>query len=536
MKTGGEWVVDALRAEGVSHVFGIPGVHNLAIYDALLRQDAIGHVLARHESGAAFMADGYARSSGRVGVVVVTTGPGATNVLTPLAESYAGSQPIVVITSDVASADIGREVGALHEVANQIECFRPVTRMAETLTRAADIPTTLGGMFELLRTGRPGPVALSIPNDFLFGTTDAVVRGGAGRRPPCHVTEIAEAAKRLAAARRPLVIAGGGVVAAGAEAELVALARRLGAPVISTVMGRGAISERDPLWHSVLPNGLATAPAVAEADVVFAVGCRFAARSTQGLVLKLAFRPDQTLIHLDLDPGVIGKLFPPQLGIVGDAKDGLTRLHDALGAGAPSSDWNRGVLADVKRATGPAWTVDVARLLAIIRDVLPEDGIFVNDQSGVNYWAEWKWPVLRPRTFLYPVGSAVLGYAVPAAIGAQIANPGKAVLAAMGDGGFMFSVNELATAVKYRLPIVFLVVNDNRYGAIKWLQERMFEGRWGETELANPDFVRLAEAFGARGVKVKGLDDLGDAIRAGFAADGPTLVELNMVIDPPWNV
>ena len=540
-KTGGEWVVEALRAEGVRHVFGIPGVHNLAIYDALFRQEGgqqppIDHVLARHESGAAFMADGYARSSGRVGVVVVTTGPGSTNVLTPLAESYAGSQPIVVVTSDVASADVGREVGALHEVTNQIECFRPVTRMAETLTRATDVPTTIAGAFEVLRTGRPGPVAISIPHDFLFAKTTGVVRGGSGRRPPCHVAEIAEAARRLASARRPLIISGGGVVAAGAEGELVALARRLGAPVITTVMGRGAISERDPLWHSVLPNGRASEPAIREADVVLAVGCRFAARSTQGLVLKLSFAPDQTLIHLDIDPSVIGKLFKPQLGIVGDAKDGLARLLEALKQGSPAGEWNRGALADVKRATGPWWTVDAARLLAILRDVLPEDGIFVNDQSGVNYLAEWKWPVLRPRTFLYPVGSAVLGYALPAAIGAQIANPGTAVLAAMGDGGFMFGVNELATAVKYRLPIVFLVVNDNRYGAIKWLQERMFDGRWGETELANPDFVRLAEAFGARGVKVKGLDDLGDAIRAGFAADGPTLVELNIVIDPPWNV
>jgi acetolactate synthase-1/2/3 large subunit len=301
-------------------------------------------------------------------------------------------------------------------------------------------------------------------------------------------------------------------------------------------MGRGAISERDPLWHSVLPNGRASEPAIREADVVLAIGCRFAARSTQGLVLKLAFSPDQTLIHLDLDPQVIGKLFTPQLGIVGDAKDGLRRLLETLGDGTAAPDWNRGALADVKRATGPAWTVEAGRLLAILRDVLPEDGIFVNDQSGVNYWAEWKWPVLRPRTFLYPVGSAVLGYAVPAAIGAQIANPGTAVLAAMGDGGFMFSVNELATAVKYRLPIVFLVVNDDRFGAIKWLQERMFEGRWGEADLANPDFVQLAHAFGARGVKVKGLDDLGDAIRAGLAADGPTLVELNLVLDPPWDV
>jgi thiamine pyrophosphate-dependent acetolactate synthase large subunit-like protein len=313
----------------------------------------------------------------------------------------------------VLSTDVGREVGALHEVTNQIECFRPVTRMAECLTRATDIPTTIAGAFELLRTGRPGPIAISIPNDFLFGTSDGVLRGGAGRRPPCHVTEIAEAAKRLTTARRPLIIAGGGVVSAGAAAELVALARRLGAPVITSVMGRGIISERDPLWHSVLPNGRATAPAIAEADVVFAVGCRFAARSTQGLVLKLSFAPEQSLIHLDLDPAVIGKLFTPKLAIVGDAKDGLTALLAALGPGTPRDECNRAALADCKRATGPYWTVEAARLLAILRDVLPDDGIFVNDQSGVNYLAEWKWPVLRPRTFLYPVGSAVLGYAVP---------------------------------------------------------------------------------------------------------------------------
>jgi thiamine pyrophosphate-dependent acetolactate synthase large subunit-like protein len=533
---GGDWVVEALQAEGVRHVFGIPGVHNLPIYDALLRRDGIRHILARHESGAAFMADGYARSSGHPGVVIVTTGPGATNVLTPLAESYASSQPIVVVTSDVASADLGREVGALHEVPNQIDCFRPVTRMAEVVTRASEIPTTIAGAFDLLRTGRPGPVAISIPHDFLFGITAGVVRAGHGRRPPCHVEQVAEAAKRLATARRPLLIAGGGVVSAGAESALVALARRLGAPLITTVMGRGAISERDPLWHSVLPNGRATEPVVREADVILAVGCRFAARSTKGLVLELSFAASQTLIHMDLDPGVIGKLFTPQIGIVGDARDGLVRLLEALGPGTAAATWERAALAETRRATGPGWTAEAARLLEILRDVLPDDGIFVNDQSGVNYWAEWKWPVVRSRTFLYPVGSAVLGYAVPAAIGAQIANPGRAVLAAMGDGGFMFSVNELATAVKYRLPIVFLVVNDERFGAIKWLQERMFAGRFGETDLANPDFVRLAEAFGARGVRVKGLDDLADAIRAGFAADGPTLVELNMVIDPPWTV
>jgi acetolactate synthase-1/2/3 large subunit len=533
-RTGGEWVVEALRAEGVRHVFGIPGVHNLAIYDALLGQSDVTHVLARHEAGAAFMADGYARSTGRTGVVVVTSGPGATNALTPLVESYASSMPILVIMSDIQSNMVGRDAGSLHEVPNQIECFRPVTRMAEALTRAADIPGTLAGAFELLRTGRPGPVAISIPFDFLTGEVDAELPArGPSQRPPCHVADVDEAVRRLRAARRPLVVAGGGVVSAGAEAELATLARRLGAPVITTVMGRGAVGEDDPLWHAVLPNKRATEAVFAAADVVLVVGCRLAARSTQGLLLNLAFTREQTLIHLDLDPTVIGKLFKPDVAVVGDARDGLARMIQALGAGTPAATWDPAWLAPLRTAASPRYTADTARLVETLRAALPVDAIVANDQTGINYWMEWRFPVLTPRTFLYPVGSATLGYGLPAAIGAQIANPGRAVVAVLGDGGFMFSVNELATAVKYRLPIAIVLMNDERYGAIKWLQEKMFK-RWGETELANPDFPAMARAFGARGERLAGIDALPGALARALAADGPTLLELGLGIEPPW--
>ena len=536
IKTGGEWVVEALQAEGVRHVFGIPGVHNLAIYDALLRQSAITHVLARHEAGAGFMADGYARASGEVGVIVATSGPGATNALTPLVESYAGSMPVVLVMSDVASDLVGRDVGALHAVPNQIECFRPVTRWAEAVTEAGAIARTLSGGFDLLRTGRPGPIAVSIPNDFLFARVEGErPAGGYGRRPPCHVADIAEAARLLRAAKRPLVLAGGGVIAAGAETELRALARRLDAPVLTTVMGRGAISERDALWHAVLPNRRASEPVLKAADVVVAIGCRFAHRSTQGLLLNLAFGPGQTLIHLDLDPTVIGALFKPQLSIVGDAKDGLARLLAELGADSAGGSWDHGWRSGLSAAASPRYTVETARLIQTLRSALPDDAIVVNDQTGINYWMEWRFPVLAPRTFLYPVGSATLGYAVPAAIGAKIARPERPVLAVAGDGGFMYSVNELATAVKYRLPVVFLVMNDERYGAIKWLQERMFEGRWGEADLANPDFRALARAFGARGERVT-VDTLPRALAEAFAADLPTVLELPMAVEPPWEL
>ena len=536
-RTGGEWIVDALRAEGVRHVFGIPGVHNLAIYDALIRQTEITHVLARHEAGAAFMADGYARASGAPGVVVVTTGPGATNALTPLVESYAGSIPVVVVMSDVASALVGRDVGALHEVPNQIECFRPVTRWAEAVTEAAAVPATVHAAFDLLRTGRPGPVAISVPNDFLTARFHAQPRsGGHGRRPPCHVDAIGEAVKLLARASRPLVIAGGGVIAAEAEAELARLARRLGAPVITTVMGRGALGERDPLWHGVLPNSRATEAVIKAADVILAVGCRFAHRSTQGLLLNLSFDPAQTLIHLDLDPTVIGRLFKPELPIVGDAKDGLTRLIEGLGTAAARTAWDHRWREGLRPAASGRYTREVAHLIDTLRAALPDDEIVVNDQTGITYWMEWRFPVLMPRTFLYPVGSATLGYGVPAAIGAKIARPDRPVVAVVGDGGFMYSANELATAVKYGLPVVFLVMNDDRYGAIKWLQQTIFEGRWGEADLTNPDFPALARAFGARGERLTGVDALGAALETALAADGPTVLELRMTVDPPWEL
>lgn len=535
-RTGAEWIVEVLRAEGVRHVFGIPGVHNLAVYDALLRQSAITHILARHEQGAAFMADGYARASAEVGVVLVTTGPGATNALTPLAESYSGSIPVVVLMSDIAASLVGRELGALHEIPNQIQCFRPVARLAETLMVASEIPGAVAGAFALLRSGRPGPVVLSIPHDLLNAQVAAVPPpSGCGERPPCHPQDVQQAAERLIRADRPLIVAGGGVVAAGAEAELQALAVRLGAPVITTVMGRGAMSEDHPLWVGVLPNRHATEPVLRQADVILAVGCRFAARSTQGLLLQLSFRPEQTLIHLDVDPTVIGRIFPAQVALVGDARRGLCQLRDALGTGPAAQRWDPAWVASQRARTSPRLTPEIARLLGTLRETLPRDAIVVADQTGLTYWMEWHFPVYASRTFLYPVGTAVLGYALPAALGAQVARPERAVVAVVGDGGFLFSVQELATAVKYRLPVVVLVMNDHRYGAIQWLQERLY-GRSGEADLANPDFVALARAFGARGERVATLGELPRALIAALRAREPAVLELPMAVDPPWEV
>jgi len=533
--TGGEWVVEALRAAGVRHVFGLPGVHNLAIYDALLRQHDIAHILSRHEQGAAFMADGYARASGRPGVVVVTTGPGATNVLTPLVESFAGSQPILALMSDIPAALIGKGLGALHEVPNQIDCFKPVTRWAETVTDGRGIAAAIERAFHLFRTTRPGPIALSLPTDLLVGKTERRRATLRGSLPTCDARRIEAATKRLRAAKRPLIVAGGGVIASDASAELASLAHRLVAPVITSVMGRGAIPESDPLWLGVLPNYRSTKAALEQADVILAVGCRFAHRSTKGLLLNLEFKPEQALIHIDIDPSVIGLMHRPAVGIVGDARDGLRNLLANLGYGSAASEWDADWIRSQRDVRWPRYSAQVDRLIQILRRALDPRAIVVNDQTGLNYWMEWHFPVLEPRTFLYPVGSATLGYGVPAAIGAKIAHPEKQVLAVLGDGGFMFSVNELATAVKYDLGIVFLVLNDQRYGAIKYLQEGIF-GKPYEVDLANPDFPALARAFGAQGVRVDAVDELPEVLTRALRHRGPTVLELPMAIEPPWEL
>jgi len=535
LRTGGEWVVETLRAEGVRHVFGLPGVHNLAIYDALLRQHDIAHVLSRHEQGSGFMADGYARASGRPGVVVVTTGPGATNVLTPLVESFAGSQPVLVLMSDIPAALIGKGLGALHEVPNQIECFKPVCRWAETIRQGSAIASAVERAFHQFRTTRQGPIALSLPTDLLVAKTDAHRTKPRGRLPTCDARKIETAARRLRLAKRPLIVAGGGVIASGAAVDLTALAHRLVAPVITSVMGRGAIPETDPFWLGVLPNYRSTKAALEQADVILAIGCRFAHRSTKGLMLKLNFRRDQALIHVDIDPKVIGLMHKPAVGIVGDARDALRGLLATLGYGAAASEWDPTWLQSQRETRWPRYTDSVDRLIRLLRGALDPSAIVVNDQTGLNYWMEWHFPVLEPRTFLYPVGSATLGYGVPAAIGAKIAHPDRQVLAVLGDGGFMFSVNELATAVKYGLGIVFLVLNDQRYGAIKYLQEGIF-GKYGEVDLANPDFPAMARAFGAQGVRAEGLDDLPKALDRALRHQGPTVLELRMAVDPPWEL
>lgn len=532
--SGGEAVIQALRAEGVETVFGIPGLHNLALYDAMLRFGTPRHILARHEQGAAFMADGYARASGRVGVCLATTGPGASNTLTAVAESYASGIPTLVIMSDIPSPLLGLKMGALHEIPDQIRLFEPVTAWGETIREVSAIPHAIHRAFEWLRTRRPRPIALSIPTDLLAERAECLIQQGKpGVRPPADPNLIAQAADLLRRAQRPAVLVGGGVIASEASVEVQAVCERLQAPVITTIMGRGAIPDTSPLVIAVLPNKENSLPVLHSADVILAVGTRFAYRATQSRPVPLQFSPEQTLIHVDLDPAEVGKMYQPTLGIVGDAKQVLQGLLEALEGVAPAAGWDWAWLHSWRGKPLSPYGQRLQRALEDLRGVLPDDAIVVGDQAAINYWMAWYFPVLKPRTFLYPVGTGTLGYGLPAAIGAKVARPDTPVVAVVGDGGFLFTCQELATVVKYRLDLPILLFNDNSFGAIKWLQERFFQ-RTGEVELTNPDFQAFGFSFGVPTVRVGGLDEIPEAVVKALSTRGPTLIEVPMAIDPPW--
>lgn len=529
-------LVRALADLGVRTVFGIPGIHNLDLYDALLGFPAIRHVLTRHEQGAGFMADGYARASGGLGVCFTTTGPGASNTATPLAEAYTSSVPVLLIASQIESALVGRGHGALHEYPDQLGLLGSLAGFAARIDRPeAAVPTLLDAV-RRMGLGRPRPSYLEIPYDILAAEVPAspALPPRLLARPGPDPRALDEAARRLARAQKPIIYAGGGVVAAEGSAALRLLAERLRCPVVLSVMGRGALPADHPLYAGGFSAGGHVGDLIAEADLLLAVGTRFSRRSLR----RIDFRAPDELIHVDLDPEEPGKLVPTTLAIVSDARAALEGLAERVTRPAPG--WGDDLPADLaSRMAATRAHLAATRgggalaLLDAIRAELPREALTVHDQSIICYWAEYVFPVYAPRTFLYPVGSGTLGYALPAAIGAKLARPDAPVVALAGDGGFMFTCQELSVAVQERLALPILLFNDARLGVIKRLQERRFK-RSTEVDLVHPDFVRLAEAFGARGVRLEAGEDPGPALGAALAARGPTLIEIPVDLEPPW--
>ncbi len=531
--TGGEAVVRSLEAHGVDTVFGIPGTHNLGIYDALREMGGIRHILARHEQGAAFMADGYARASGEVGVCLSTTGPAALNTLASLGTAYSDSSPVLCIASQIPAEGIGLGKGYLHECEDQLGSFAPVTKWRAGANTVESIPGVMQEAFARMQNGRPRPTAVEIPCDTLDESDDVTIPAPAAvNRLAPDPEQVERAAGLLRAARRPVIWAGGGVIGSGAGVELRQLAERLQAPVFTTVLGKGAIADDHPLVAGATILHPAARAFLAESDLMLAVGTRFTEEETDRWGLRM---PD-TLIHIDIDPEEIDRNYEATVGVVGDARAALQLINTEL---QDVREQGNGSAAGIAHLRQEVWRYcqdrapEGVELVQTLRKALPRETIIVSDLTVAAYWCRRLLDVYEPRTNIYPWGFCTLGFGLPAAIGAKAARPDRPVVALCGDGGFLFNCQELAAAVQLDTPIVTIVFNDSAYGVLRPQQEARY-GHAHAVDLVNPDFVALAGAFGVDSCRVESIEQLGPAVTKAIEADKSALIELPGTL--PWPI
>jgi acetolactate synthase I/II/III large subunit len=526
--SGGQAVVRSLVGEGVQVVFGLPGVQLDWVFDALYEARSDIRVFhTRHEQATAYMADGYARTTGRVGVCLVVPGPGVLNASAGLATAYACSSPVLCITGQVDSLGIDQGFGLLHEIVHQESALASVTAWSGRPLVPAEVPGLVQAAFARLRSGRPRPVALEIPPDVLQRIDDVqLVEPAPSQQPELDPDQLKRAAELLRSAERPVIYSGGGTLAAGAWDELRSLAELLEAPVVMSVDGRGAVDDRDDLAHT----GVTGQALVREADVVLGVGTRFWQPTR-----VWGFAPGARIIRVDADPAELKRHGQPSVGILGDARPGLARLRDLLD-GTPRRPSRRSELRARKLAAGAMLDAfePQAAFTRAIRSALPDDGITVNDLTQVTFFATVGMPVYAPRTFIGPGYQGTLGSAFATALGAKVGNPERPVLAIAGDGGFLYALGELATQRQHGLNVVSVVFNDRAFGNVKRTQEQAFAGRVIASDLVNPDFVALAQSFGIAAERVETPAQLESALRSAFAARAPAVIEVR--VGPMSNV
>jgi len=532
--TGGQALVASLIANGVDTLFALPGVQLDGAFDALYAErNAIRVVHPRHEQAAAYMADGYARTSGKVGACMVVPGPGLLNATAALSTAYACNSPVLCVTGQIQSDLIEFGRGLLHEIPNQLGMIGSVTKHAERAITPPEIPGLVQRAFSEVRRGRQRPVEIEIPPDTLFATADVELL------PPAHLPErpagdpeaLEQAAHLLGNARRPLIWSGGGVLRSAAWDELRRLSALLQAPVVMTANGKGALSDRDPLAQNIL-GGIELLP---EADVIFAVGTRFVDPATA----KWGVSRNHTIIQMDIDPAEIARNTPVSVGIEADAKAGLAALVHLMERDGRSQPSRSAELEELKhsiaeraRAVGPQ-----AEYALAIRQALPDDGIFVSEMTQVGYWSNFAFPVYEPRTYVTPGYQGTLGYGFPTSLGAKVAHPNRTVVSINGDGGFGFCLNELATMALHQIAAIAIVFTDDAFGNVRRIQQEQFGGRTIASDLLNPDFLKLAEAFGVVGRLADTPEKLRMAIEESVRADEPTLIAVPIGQVPnPWTV
>jgi len=518
--TGGQALVQSLAREGVETLFGLPGVQLDWAYDALYEErDRITVYHTRHEQATAYMADGYARTTGRIGACMVVPGPGVLNASAALATAYACSSPVLCIAGQIPSATIDKGYGMLHEVHNQREVMASFTKWVGRADTPTALPSVVREAFRQLRTGRPRPVGIEVPADMLQMTADVTLLDPARvERSAGDPDLLRQAATLLRTAARPLIYSGGGVLRAGASDALRAVAELLEAPVVMSLDGRGALSDR----HYLAQTGLSGMHLLPHADVVLAVGTRFFQPA-----VAWGLPPGAKVIRIDSDPDEITRYGEPTVGIIGDAKAALAELQDLLNGTPHRPSRQAEFVAAKQEADARLGTIQPqAAYSAAIRAALPDDGILVADLTQVSFFATLGYPVYAPRTLIGPGYQGTLGSGFATALGAQVGNPGKKVVALMGDGGFLYNVQELATMRQQHLNVVAIVFNDHAYGNVKRTQREDFAGHVIAADLANPDFVALAASFGIRGIRVHKPDALRGALGEALSANEPVLIEV----------
>lgn len=531
MISGAKILLDELARQGVSTLFGYPGATVLPIYDELY-SSPLRHILVRHEQAAAHAADGFARAGGRTGVCIATSGPGACNLVTGIATAYMDSSPVVAITGQVPTTLLGNDA---FQEADITGIMMPVTKHGYLVRKTEDLQRTVREAFRLAGSGRKGPVLIDIPKDVSTGLIDEELlcdretRSPRGYRPHTsgHLPQLKKAAELIAASHRPVIYAGGGIISAEASADLVRLAETLSAPVATTLMGLGAVPFDHPLFLGMpgMHGSPAANYAIHNCDLLVAIGVRFDDRVTG----KIAdFAPHARVIHIDIDPAEIGKNHPVDIPVVGDAGEVIRQLIAHFPAKRAKNDWN--TTCTGWKTGHPLHYNNDGRLhpqsvIKAISDLTRGNAIIVTDVGQHQMWTAQHYGFCHPRNLITSGGLGTMGFALPAAIGAQVARPKETVIAIAGDGGFQMNIQELATVAQYRLPVKMIVIKNRFLGMVRQWQELFCDRRYSGTELPQQDFCAIAKAYGIDAVRVESYEEITPALRDVLDAEGPVLLD-----------
>ncbi|MBM7684676.1 biosynthetic-type acetolactate synthase large subunit [Defluviitalea raffinosedens] len=525
-------IVECLKKEEVTTVFGYPGAAIMPLYEAL-RKSPIRHVLVRQEQAAAHSASGYARTSGKVGVCIATSGPGATNLITGIATAYMDSIPLVAFTGQVKSTLIGRDVFQEVDITGATE---PFIKHSYLVKDAKDLPRIIKEAFHIAKTGRPGPVLIDIPVDMQnenieFSYDEEVNIRGYKPTYIGHIGQIKRALRRLKDSKKPIICIGGGIVSAKAEKELLAFAEKSKIPVVCTLMGLGGMDHNSPYYIGMIgSHGDKVAnKAVSEADVAVFMGARIADRATGGSKL---FAKNADIIHIDVDPAEIGKNLGTSIPVVGDVKNILEQFLE-MAQPLNTDEWVK-YLTDLKQSgiknRKPSSNVNPKYAIQLLSEVLDQNAILVADVGQNQMWSARNFKIFDERKFFTSGGLGTMGYSLPAAIGAAIAAPNRQVVATMGDGGFQMSFFELATLKQNKVKLIILLFNNEGLGMVREMQYKNYKAEYGVNLSGNPDFIKLADAYGIKGRRVLQDDELKEVFDEAIHSDETFLIEC--IVDP----